>query len=781
MSKIKVIPNVFSRSRSRIIDAKSKDAGSDRPPPSSPRRTAKTGGEKLDAIVSNAKSAINVANSVLSNFSVPGLSTALSIVDQLLDRVAEVRANAQDKVEVIEKIKTLVTLLGSTAKDITSAMDSMTTTDRCEAQEQIKGSDVVKSRVEELVSKLESTLTATGEEQHKNWLSRTWYSRQDAQALDRIRQRIIEATDNFKLQEGITFQQLLYQIMESTRRLERETREYHLRSEDELPSYKSQYVEYKAKLQPGTRKRILKEVLDWAKDPNQTRRMQVVYGPAGVGKSAIAREISEVLASGYLGASFFFQRGIAECNDPYLVIPTLIFQLAHSRPELQRHIADAVEKHMQYGDSQGITHQARELIFDLFSQLDPLDPPLVFVIDGVDECLNSPEGVIQEMLEILCKMAEQIPSLRIVIATRPETYIMDALPSLDNTSAVMRDLWVDSEGEIDGDIRLYIQAEFDQCAGRGGFTLLKERPDCVAKLTQLSGGLFIYASTVVRFLVHDRRLAVDIYDRLLESQGSQAPSRLHGRLDMLYTTILNNAFVEFREDRKRMEYIHFVLQWFIIIPEDCAARCLNPIVPPSVTMDVMDRLRSVLAIQGDITPTTNMKPCHASFPQFLIDITRCQDADFFVDVPIARALIAGTLLDVLARHNVTDLPRDGDGGLLWVWGYARRNWVDRLLEAPCTAQLAGSLRLFTETHLDRWLANIWPWDHLYRRAEAVDKLTEVRNWCEERNLCDGELVVLLDGLIGKRAKEIAGKVPEWPREFQEKDRERIQGWETNRF
>lgn len=68
-----------------------------------------------------------------------------------------------------------------------------------------------------------------------------------------------------------------------------------------VTSYKSRYIEEKAQLQQGIRERISREVVDWAESPDQERRMLVIYGPAGVGKSAIARAVSETFAGKYLG------------------------------------------------------------------------------------------------------------------------------------------------------------------------------------------------------------------------------------------------------------------------------------------------------------------------------------------------------------------------------------------------------------------------------------------------------------------------------------------------
>ncbi|TFK34304.1 hypothetical protein BDQ12DRAFT_689826 [Crucibulum laeve] len=43
-----------------------------------------------------------------------------------------------------------------------------------------------------------------------------------------------------------------------------------------------------------TRKVVLKKLMDWVRDPLKSRKILWLYGPAGAGKSAIARRIAEL-------------------------------------------------------------------------------------------------------------------------------------------------------------------------------------------------------------------------------------------------------------------------------------------------------------------------------------------------------------------------------------------------------------------------------------------------------------------------------------------------------
>ncbi|EMD32017.1 hypothetical protein CERSUDRAFT_26821, partial [Gelatoporia subvermispora B] len=117
-----------------------------------------------------------------------------------------------------------------------------------------------------------------------------------------------------------------------------------------------------------------------------------IYGPAGCGKSAVARAVCGALAKDEsLGASFFFRQHDVECSDPYLVFPTIAYQLTHSRPLLASRIVSSIKQHVtRHDQSQGITTQGQLLFLDIIESLDP-QRPTVLVFDGIDECSRASE------------------------------------------------------------------------------------------------------------------------------------------------------------------------------------------------------------------------------------------------------------------------------------------------------------------------------------------------------------------------------------------------------
>ena len=94
---------------------------------------------------------------------------------------------------------------------------------------------------------------------------------------------------------------------------------------------------------PGTRESVLKDLMLWAKNP-QDRNVFWLNGLAGTGKSTIAQSFSEEAAKeGLLGASFFCSRDYLDRRELKHIFPTLAYQLACCYPHFQSHIISIIK------------------------------------------------------------------------------------------------------------------------------------------------------------------------------------------------------------------------------------------------------------------------------------------------------------------------------------------------------------------------------------------------------------------------------------------------------
>lgn len=149
---------------------------------------------------------------------------------------------------------------------------------------------------------------------------------------------------------------------------------------------------YDARCCPGTREQHISDISDWATGINddQSQRLLWLWGPGGVGKSALAQTCAEIVRGhGYLGAAYFFSINGRKDHRPFFV--TLAYQLSTVLPDYCQ-LLDATV----YKDKTVVT-KTMESQFDslivgplkaLASQGKAVGQKAIFV-DGLDECADT--------------------------------------------------------------------------------------------------------------------------------------------------------------------------------------------------------------------------------------------------------------------------------------------------------------------------------------------------------------------------------------------------------
>ncbi len=175
---------------------------------------------------------------------------------------------------------------------------------------------------------------------------------------------------------------------------------------------------------PQTRTAILREIMDWARNPQNLRLLMWIYGPAGAGKSAIMQTIAELCQeAGILGGSFFFFRTGDKRNIKTYLIPTIAYQLAVKYPGFYNDITLAILRNPTVF-SQNLEAQTKALIVQpmiafLDLNLHVCGSPIIILVDGLDECC--PEDSHREIITALSGLA--FLPFRVIIGSRPEYII----------------------------------------------------------------------------------------------------------------------------------------------------------------------------------------------------------------------------------------------------------------------------------------------------------------------------------------------------------------------
>ncbi|KAJ6578716.1 hypothetical protein DFH09DRAFT_1148168 [Mycena vulgaris] len=288
---------------------------------------------------------------------------------------------------------------------------------------------------------------------------------------------------------------------------------------------------------PGTRTAVLEALQSWAVATDPESTILWLHGSAGMGKSAIAQMFAgDCQAQGRLGASFFFRRGHPKRGTWHGLFPTIAYQLATSLSQLLLPVQQAVESDkLVVGRAMPV--QFQKLILEPFRRTTDLEFKPVVVLDGLDECAD--HKVQQQILRLFIRVIQehQLP-LRLLIVSRPEPHIREVL-GRHETSAICRHFVLSADQSAYTDIRTYLGDEFARIHSEyleRGIDLgdVWPSPDALEHLVAKSSGIFIYPTTVIRFIDDEYSHPADRLISVLRlDPRSTAP------LDDLYTEILS--------------------------------------------------------------------------------------------------------------------------------------------------------------------------------------------------------------------------------------------------
>ncbi|EIN12268.1 hypothetical protein PUNSTDRAFT_27767, partial [Punctularia strigosozonata HHB-11173 SS5] len=176
---------------------------------------------------------------------------------------------------------------------------------------------------------------------------------------------------------------------------------------------------------PGTRQTILQIIADWINDPLDARRVFLLYGPAGSGKSAIAHTIAAMFYDMLrLGSSYCFDRSNSELTRAIPVFATIARDLSEREPQIRIQLSRVIARDSALATSNDLREQFRRFIVEPASQL-AISGPIVIVIDALDECDSYARSSLLSILQSQ-EAEDALPrNVRILITCRPEPDIMD--------------------------------------------------------------------------------------------------------------------------------------------------------------------------------------------------------------------------------------------------------------------------------------------------------------------------------------------------------------------
>ena len=378
---------------------------------------------------------------------------------------------------------------------------------------------------------------------------------------------------------------------------------------------------------PGTRQAVLQDIMHWATNPRD-QNVFWLNGLAGTGKSTIAQSFSEAVANeGLLGASFFCSRDYLDRRELKNIFPTLAHQLACRYPHFRNHIVTVIKKDPTLAHTSLISQLENLLV----TPLSEAKVSCVIVIDALDECIDDQPA--SAILSVLGRFTKQLPLVKFFITGRPEPRIRSGfrLPLLEPITHIflLHEVGLSS---VDSDIQLYLTQRLTSIAKRRSDVDLPDpwpHDGEILALTKKSSGLFIFASTLVRFIeseYHDPSERLQLV--LSEASGTTHEGRTG--IDSLYSQVLLLAFSDVRE-LKVFSNMRRVLGAIVLAFNPLSRRDLSRILGVSTTLisTTLRHLHSIILVPAD--EHKEIRIFHKSFPDFLQDESRCTDHRFLVD------------------------------------------------------------------------------------------------------------------------------------------------------
>ncbi|KAJ7478217.1 hypothetical protein FB451DRAFT_1556981 [Mycena latifolia] len=404
---------------------------------------------------------------------------------------------------------------------------------------------------------------------------------------------------------------------------------------------------------PGTRTAVLEELRSWSIDRDSESTILWLHGSAGMGKSAIAQMFAgDCQAQGRLGASFFFRRRHPKRGSWHGLCTTIAYQLPTSVPELHFSISKAVKTdRLIMGRS--MTVQFHKLLVEAFSSTRDLGIMPVIVFDGLDECED--HRVQQEILRLFIRAIRdrQLP-VRLLITSRPEPHIREIFET-DQTFAICRHLVLYADDSAYQDIGIYLRDEFSRIRTeyltRGvDLGTMWPAPAAVEHLVEKSSGIFVYASTVIRFIDDGYSHPADRLASVLSlDPRSTAP------LDDLYTEVLSVV----SHEPQQLRILHAIWQTTLggaqLFPEEID---MLLVFRPGTARLTLRGLHSILHVPPICTVfdrELEVHPLHASLPDYLADVRR--SGQWCLRIPWLLSDYLSCTLRLLASPRTNDAIR----------------------------------------------------------------------------------------------------------------------------
>ncbi|KAL0945632.1 hypothetical protein HGRIS_014786 [Hohenbuehelia grisea] len=393
-----------------------------------------------------------------------------------------------------------------------------------------------------------------------------------------------------------------------------------------------------------TRVAVLGSLEAWTRDPNVPSVYWLVGG-AGAGKSAISRSFARWLNKhGFLGGSFFCHRQIADRADARAIVHTLAFLLACHIPNYQTALVHALQDPRLSGVAEwAVDKQVETLLGNLLARSCPVQGSLVVIVGALDECRDEDET--KSLLTTILSVASALP-IKWFITSRPEPHIrveFESRTSEDQRSCILRLHEIERE-VVSEDITRFLRHHFDRIKRYPHIPHDWPREWEIKKLATLSGTLFIYAATAMKYIDENPLSRL----RNLTESPMTAGEPMTGDIDDMYKHILCGALDTRPRKCEKQEILlsRRTLATILAARDPLPLSAIAQLLRASVA-DVracLAKLHAVIHVPSNDDGVATI--FHASFADYLS--SRDRAADMHIDMETAFEDLAADVMGIMS-------------------------------------------------------------------------------------------------------------------------------------
>ncbi|KAF9445404.1 hypothetical protein P691DRAFT_832065 [Macrolepiota fuliginosa MF-IS2] len=257
----------------------------------------------------------------------------------------------------------------------------------------------------------------------------------------------------------------------------------------------------------GTRTELITMAERLLRDPNTKEKFLFLYGPAGVGKSAILQTLAERQAqNGTFGATLFLRRPsppTGSLDDASQVWLTVSYRLATLDSSYLAYVNDQIKQDPKLVEA-NMQYQFQKLIAEPFGQKQLLSPSPVWpiFIDGWDQYHEHETQT--QILQLIGKFISDYPSAPLVwiISSRPDRFLLKAVEEFSLQGHIKTHFVpVDSDDAL-ADVKHYLQRQFSSFQKNYDITDPSPWPkeDDFGRIEFSVSGYFMIASAIAQFV-----------------------------------------------------------------------------------------------------------------------------------------------------------------------------------------------------------------------------------------------------------------------------------------